>query len=216
MLLVGMAGLVVAMLLTGTRPASLEELSSRVAAGDVTRVEVLGGMSPTAQGSSLAEIRWHDGLLPRYTEVRQVSSGSDDVSTQSVDNRGVAVVGMNLVETLTAQTPDGELDIATGQYPSGTRAYLFDWNVPVWVTATAMVSGLAVLVMLITGQEPRLATRWAWFWVFVLLGLAGVLAYLLVGVRRSGQPGEGSRLTGGWAFVIMLVIQATWPWWTHG
>ncbi|MFK5584911.1 hypothetical protein [Serinicoccus sp. LYQ131] len=216
-LLVGMVGLFVAMLLTGTRPASLQELDSRLSSGSLSQVELVGALSLEAQGGSLVEIRWHDGLLPRYTEVWQESSGTEpDGSVGYANNDDLPVVRGDVVESLTAQTPDGRLSVTDGGQVRESHGSLYDWKVPVWLALVGMAGALAALVMLITGQEPRLATRWAWFWLFVGTGFLATVVYLVLGVRRPGQGPPESRLTGGWAFLVMLVIQATWPWWTHG
>ncbi len=56
-------------------------------------------------------------------------------------------------------------------------------------------------------------TRWAWAWFMVLGGPLGSVAYLLLGGPLGVvRPRAGHRrLTGGWAFLISLVIfNDTW------
>lgn len=43
-LLIVLGGLLVAMPLTGARPASLQDLSSRLGSGDVSQVEIVGAL----------------------------------------------------------------------------------------------------------------------------------------------------------------------------
>jgi hypothetical protein len=66
---------------------------------------------------------------------------------------------------------------------------------------------LAWLAFLVGGPQPWRATRWAWFW----LGFppVGVLAHLLLSGPTPGLPAPrrpDRRLTGGWAFLIYLVV----------
>lgn len=67
---------------------------------------------------------------------------------------------------------------------------------------------LAVLVLLIGGPQPRFATKWAWFW---LLGAGWpVVAFLLLEPVPAWQAAPAaarqSRLTGGWAFLIAVLL----------
>ncbi|HMO10058.1 MAG TPA: hypothetical protein PKB06_00790 [Actinotalea sp.] len=70
----------------------------------------------------------------------------------------------------------------------------------------AAVAGLATLVLLIAGPQPRLATKWAWFWLMGIQPLA--VAFLLLEPVPAWQPGgthaRAARLTGGWAFLLAL------------
>ena len=68
------------------------------------------------------------------------------------------------------------------------------------------LAGLATLVLLIAGPQPRWATKWAWFW---LLGLGPMAAVFLlvepVPVWQSAPAyARPSRLTGGWAFLLAI------------
>lgn len=211
-LLIVLGGLLVAMPLTGARPASLQDLSSRLGSGDVSQVEIVGALPPGVGGSSLVEIEWHDGLMRRYTEVQQESPGAALDGQGQDDAEDLPVVGMDLVESLSGQTPSGRLAVTDGGTGRDSHGSLWGWKVPVWMGMVAMSAGLATLVALVAGQEPRLATRWAWFWLFVGTGFLATVTYLVLGVRRPGHGPPASRLTGGWAVVAVLVVRATWPW----
>ena len=68
-----------------------------------------------------------------------------------------------------------------------------------------VVVGVLWLLVLAAGPEPRHATRFAWFWLaFSPLVLLAVPAYLVLGARGA-QEGR-RRLTGGWAFLLTLVL----------
>ncbi len=69
------------------------------------------------------------------------------------------------------------------------------------------LASLVTLVLLVTGPQPRWATKWAWFW---LLGTGPMSAVFLlvepVPVWENGPlPARPTRLTGGKAFLLALV-----------
>jgi hypothetical protein len=68
--------------------------------------------------------------------------------------------------------------------------------------------GLAALLVLVLGPEPRLATRWAWFWLAVAAAPVWLVFVLLEPVplwSRSPRPVR-RRLTGGWAFLVSVTL----------
>ncbi len=74
----------------------------------------------------------------------------------------------------------------------------------------AVVATLAALVLLVAGPQPRLATRWAWFWLSGLYPLI-LLFVLLEPVplwRSASSTAPARRLTAGWAFLVVLVLVA--------
>jgi len=59
---------------------------------------------------------------------------------------------------------------------------------------------------LILGPQPRLATKWAWFWLaggVPLLWFAFVVLEPVPLWRRTPAAARG-RLTGGWAFLLSI------------
>lgn len=129
-----------------------------------------------------------------------------DGTSRSVDfNRDDPVV--TVIEDTLARTPvDRGLPLSGWTDPWGILMFL-GW--------------LLVILALLTGPQPRRATKWAWFWLLGLpLGL-GFLALLAMeapwsarAVRRPEPlphdkqrdlPGGDPRLTGGWAFVITTI-----------
>lgn len=84
------------------------------------------------------------------------------------------------------------------------------WRTSIWLGIAALTLSIAVLSLLITGPEPRHATKWAWFWMFTSsLGILAVVAYLAFGLGGKPRPGE-RRLTGGWAFLLSIIIPRPW------
>lgn len=74
----------------------------------------------------------------------------------------------------------------------------------------ATLGPFAALVLLITGPQPRRATKWAWFWIGLVvppLALAFVLLEPVPLWSREGRPRRAApRLTGGRALLYALVL----------
>lgn len=207
-LLAWLGVVVVTVLLTGTRPASLSDLQRGLASGEVTAVTLVGALEPGAVGRTQVEILWHDGLLARYTTMQQyrgVTDGQlrDDVTVASTDLAG----------ELAAATPTGDLDVVAEPFHGVCSTAVHGWCVPAGTTLAAVAWGMVAFVTLVAGPEPRRATRWAWFWLLTGLGPGVLAAYLLVGLPRAGAPLQppGRRLTGGWAFLIGLLLPGPGP-----
>ena len=81
---------------------------------------------------------------------------------------------------------------------------------PRWANVLAIVTVLASFGLLVAGPKPRLATRWAWFWLFCVAPPLSTLAFLLLGgsVVAGQREHRGRRLTGGWAFLLSIVLKA--------
>ena len=199
--LVAVAG---AMLLAGTRPASLSALEDGLRSGEVTHVRVTGAMEAESVGYAHPEIGWHDGLLDRYTTVRQVQGDPND---QFVGGSDRPVVGGDLIGQLTASTPTGDLQVVTERWHR-SHGELAGWKVPTWLALVGVAWAVTTFFTLLSGPEPRWATRWAWFWLFWGSGGLAMVLYVLVGLPRTGQPREpaGRRLTGGWALLLSLLL----------
>jgi hypothetical protein len=84
---------------------------------------------------------------------------------------------------------------------SGTSASVVGWS---WSGLAWVVS----LIWLIAGPQPRLATKWAWFWLFAID--PALVAFLLLEPVPAWQPypipARPSRLTGGWAFLLGILL----------
>lgn len=68
-------------------------------------------------------------------------------------------------------------------------------------------AGVAALAWLVLGPQPRLATRWAWFWLAGGVPLRWLAFVVLEPVplwRRAPLLAPGRRLTGGWAFLLSV------------
>jgi hypothetical protein len=86
--------------------------------------------------------------------------------------------------------------------------------------ALGLLAAFAVILLLIGGPQPRLATKWAWFWLswaMPPLWLVFVVLEPLPLWANQPQPLARRRLTGGWAFLLSFVlagvVASTWPDW---
>lgn len=103
-----------------------------------------------------------------------------------------------------AQTSPASVDITVIDGMAERPAIQVNWPGVAW---------LGALLVLILGPRPRLATKWAWFW----LGLAippALLAYLVLEPvpvwRRESMASKGRRLTGGLAFLAGILLAGLW------
>lgn len=72
-----------------------------------------------------------------------------------------------------------------------------------------VLGSLAALALIIFGPPPRLATRWAWFWLAPPLSVGWAVFALIEPVMLlTGRPvaTASRRLTGGWAFLLSIAI----------
>lgn len=192
--------LIVGTALTGTRPASLEDLHDALRSGEVSEVHLVGFLPPgevTPPGEDVLvqEILWQDGWLDRHTTLTAESGQSPLRNGQEVSAE-------------LAASSVGELRITSQDVITDTQWSLFDWRVATWVGFTALMWMLVTLVTLFTSPTPRRATRWAWFWLTCGTGGLALAVYPLLGLPRAGEPFRptGRRLTGGWAFLIAVFV----------
>lgn len=87
------------------------------------------------------------------------------------------------------------------------RSGLGSYDAPDALIALAVL--VALTATIIASPEPRLATRWAWFWLVAYVWPAAVVYLLLeptAAWRRASARAPGRRLTGGWGFLIGLLL----------
>ena len=66
------------------------------------------------------------------------------------------------------------------------------------------IGSLAIVGLLVSGREPRFATRWAWFWLLCMGPLTPIMSILFLLQGMTARPEDRRRLTGGWAFLILM------------
>lgn len=203
-LLLSFLALALSLPLLGARESSYGELSAALASGRTMIVQVDWPLDqvPTITGAGPVTLAWNDGGLNRVTTVcLNPGQGVSCPPTQTV------VTG-DLAEHLEALAPAGHVGITGDLQVAGGR--IPGWQVPTpWLLAGLSLTFL-LLLYLAHGPQPWWATRWAWFWlIFSPVMLVALPAFLFLcgpppGVTRSSHPGR--RLTGGWAWLLMVVL----------
>lgn len=172
------------------------ELAATAEAREVREVTVIGDFGRSGRGSGTVRIEWREHLLLRSTTVvaaRPTSAASDD------GFRGTRpVLAAPVADTLAERFP--ALEVRTSDRSATDRGALW-----------ALLGGaVAVWTALLVASTPKVvrATRWAWFWLLFVVPPLGPLAFLLLGGPTGLVPAreDGRRLTGGWAFVLMLFL----------
>ncbi|MFI7586113.1 hypothetical protein ACIB24_03445 [Spongisporangium articulatum] len=177
-----------------------------VQAGRVTQVTVEGpGLAVDEKGSAEQVVHWREGRggwHRLYTRVRATSASAPP--DYDVRDGVWRLHARDVGAFLTDRQPD--LLVTRQDDIDYDTSVLAGWRVPMWLQAVVVVVQLLVLMLIIGGPEPWRATRWAWFWLF-LLPPGGFLFLLLSGptplIPAPRDPGR--RLRGGWAFVICLL-----------
>lgn len=222
-------GVLAAVVLTGVRDTGWAELTQAVRAGEVDRVEVVGGLPEGARGTATVEVLWRDGLLRRSTEVveRRPLRASPDGTP--LGPRGSVGRGLRAADGSPPVVPDvgaalTALDAgsAPGLVLERGEASQASWHTEVrlagfrtggTLAGAALVLLVLTVLLLVRGPEPRRATRWAWWWILLTLPPLGLAAYLLLGgpgrSATGDEPagaGRDGRLTGGWAFLLTVLL----------
>jgi len=190
--------LMVAGLVLGARNTSFGRLEGAVGAGDVDSVRVIGG-GPGYEGP--VRVQWRPGLVRYQTEVgparlRRLAGRFDDPAA----SRDVGTYLRTLQPGLT---------VTHSPWPS-TDSTVWGWSLPGWMGLAVAALFFASLGLLMSGPEPWRATRWAWFWLITTP--LGVLPFLLLSGPTPPLPvprATARRLTGGWAFLLVLVLVPT-------
>lgn len=212
-LVLGLASIVLmaAVVVVGERESSLRDLEEAVASGGVREVRLSEGLGPGERGYASVWATWRTGLVTRgawVVEARPLRADRADADGPPADGR----VRGDLRSHLSALDPDVRFEPTQNAEP---RATVAGWGVPGPLAAANLVLYLLTLCGALLGRtRPWRATRAAWTWVVLLLPPIGVPAYLfLAGPTTGVRPPRTDRmwLTGGWAFLLALVVSAVVP-----
>ena len=195
-----------AVVAVGERASTLGALLAAVDAGQVSQVQVLGALPPGAEGEITQDVRWRQDGLARYAEVRYASPGSTQhQSTSSAPAE--AATSVDAATLIHQRSTTVRVLVSPTWSPSAST--IWGWRVPSWLSGMALAGVLCSLILPGAGPEPWRATRWAWFWAVLFTGPFGALAFAMLSgptpllpARRNGAR----RLTGGWAFLIVIVL----------
>ena len=195
-------------LLVGQHPSTWNRLRGELASGNVTTVWVGGGLPARATGTAQVQVRWHDGLLWRTTQVLEVRGTHTPQGAGRGDGASVVVRG-DVGARLAHLQP--RLNVIHESYPSGMSGTVLGWEVPGWTVLGTLLVWMASAALLAFHPRPWWrATRWAWFWLIMLMPV-GTLAFLVLAGPTPLVPGPRNpvrRLTGGWAFLLTLILGA--------
>ncbi len=190
-------------LVYGVRGTSLDHLQDRLYDGKVDAVTVAGGMPPGSYGSGTQQVSWREGLVRYQVEVTQVAEGPQGSGNLAETSDRF---GEDIGDRLVRQHPG--LTVHREHFTYWAASFL-GWRGPAWVAMGGYAVVLLSLGLLLSGGQHWRATRWAWFWL--ISTPPGVLAYLaLSGPMWPWRPPRdpARRLTGGWAFLLCIVITA--------
>jgi len=196
-------GLVVGGAQIAARPVqkSVSELMDGLALGQV-RTLTIERLPADSPGSGTFQVAWTGSGRPGYASYQL----SKDVGQPPVDE-GAAI----LAAAASSPSPVG-VELRN----DGSRIPGIPDVTPTWLT----LSSLVALGLLIAGRQPRLATKWAWFWLAVAMmpfWLAFVVLEPVPMWSDQPQPMVRRRLTGGWAFLLSLLlagaVASAWPDW---
>ncbi|WP_309647694.1 hypothetical protein [Nocardioides sp.] len=201
-------------LLAGEREATLSDLEDAVASGEVQEVRVAGGLATGERGRASAQVRWDQGLVTYTTALVEErprpsgpsgASGASGASGPSGAQRGDDPVVADVEARLRALQP--ELRVARTGWTGGGASVL-GWGLPAWAGLLHLGVLLGTLFSLTGSPQPWRATRWAWFWLLVLVPPIGVPAYLLLAGPTPPVPAPSltrRRTTGGGGFLLGIV-----------
>lgn len=179
-------GLLVSLVQSLTEPVErpLGDLLHGLQEGEV-RTVTIARPEPGAEAHGTWEVRWTGGGLP----------GRASYETAGDDGYRRVDEGQLILDA--AERSPSPVDVTV-------RYNLLDPAVT-WHLGTFV--GLAALLWLVGGPQPRLATKWAWFWLAwntPLIWLALVVLEPVPLWNNRPTPQRPRRLTGGWAFLLSV------------
>ena len=192
--------------LGGVRDTTYADLEAGLASGRVDHVAVSGGLPAGATGSATFTVTWRDGLFRDRASLTQATSAREARASRMSDS-GRYVVG-SVRGSLTRGFPDVTV-VRAPDSQAMDGGSVWEVNVPSWLLVGFAVAFLGTLGTITGGPKPWRATRWAWFWVCTMPG--GALAFLVLSGPSWPLPAPRAghrRLTGGFAFLLTLVVGA--------
>ncbi|MCK6211468.1 hypothetical protein KZX45_13035 [Georgenia sp. EYE_87] len=164
----------------------LQDLLDGLRAGDVETVTI-ARPAPGVEAFGTWPVEWTGDGLPG----RASYEISDDGGPASVDE------GRLILDAAERSPAPVDVSVRLDFIQAGTTWHLGGF---------ALVAALGWLVL---GPQPRLATKWAWFWLAgaaPLLWLAFVVLEPVPLWRRAPAAAGPRRLTGGWAFLLSVTL----------
>jgi len=139
------------------------------------------------------DVHWSTGFLRSWVTSYAVRPGNGDF----------AVPGNDLLDELRRAAASAPRPVEVRTVPQSFSHSYTDWS-----GLFLLLALLLTLLLLVAGPDPAIATRWGWFWLGTAVPLAWavfLLAEPWFSRHRADRSGA-RRLTGGWAFLLGLVI----------
>lgn len=189
--LLAVVGLILGWAQLATIPStgSLDDLFADLENGRVTQI-TLDRPNPATAASGEFTVLWEGAGRP--------GRATYDYATELVgQDVRVLVDEAAEIRAAAAQSPAAVEIIETRDfYEGGTTWFLHG------------IAWFVALLVLVSGPQPRLATKWAWFWFIWIVPPAAVALVVLepVPLWRREARWRQRRLTGGWAFLLACVV----------
>lgn len=184
-------GLVLGMttLASRTTERTTADLFAGLASGHVTSVTI-ERWDPSISGEGSLRVDWtQDGRRATATYAYSTLSASDHT------DEGARIIAAATKANVPVTAVSGF------SYPDGVVIPMGAWGL------AATVAGLMLLV---AGDQPRLATKWAWFWLISTIPALWIVFLVVeplpLWARRPMPVTAHRRLTGGWAFLLAVVV----------
>lgn len=200
-------GLVVTL---GERTASLADVVAAADSGFVSSFDVAGSLPSGSTGWTTQDVRWRQGSTTRHAAVLYASPGQEREATDSNPSSGASVTTTDVATLIREHDPSARVRVSDHERPSS--ATVMRLEVPAWLWWVVVGGCVVALLRIRNGPEPWRATRWAWAWATFLTGPLGAVAFAVLSgpspIIRAPRPGA-RRLTGGWSFLLMLVLSGS-------
>lgn len=184
----------------GEVPSNLTALRAGLLGGRVTEVTIAHHDPPGAP-IDYVDISWREGWwIAQHVQVASVVR-PEEVEPVEFGTIPMPTVDGPVEDRLRELQPGVTIRQAE---PQRAWATLFGLRTPLWLLLPVAIGSLAIVSLLISGREPRFATRWAWFWLLCMGPLTPIVSILFLLQGMTARPEDGRRLTGGWAFLILV------------
>jgi|GEM_PF-2437058 len=152
--------------------------------------------------SELTIERWEPGVLGQgllrvdWTEDGKAATTRYEYST--IDGSPVVDEGAAILRAAR------QADVPVTTVPE--FRYADGWTMP--AGPSGILATVGTLLLLAGGDQPRFATKWAWFWLGAVTPLWIVFLLLepLPLWATRPQPAPARPLTGGWAFLLVVAL----------
>lgn len=192
--------------IVGERQATLTDLLSAVASGQVSEVRVDGALPAGASGWVTLVVHWRQGLSARRASVVQASPGSEQEAA-AAGSSSASVITTDVATLIRDRAPNAHVQVSEARAP-GT-ANVLGWYLPPWMPWIILIGVAVTIGLIVNGPEPWRATRWGWAWALLFTGPIAATAFAVLSGPAPWIPRPKKltrRLTGGWALLLGVLL----------